>query len=51
MAGDLTDDAWQELYDGIERVLPVRDTSTTRAAPASSDGRRPTSASTRPRLA
>lgn len=30
MAGDLSDDAWQDLYEGIERVLPVRDTSTQR---------------------
>lgn len=30
MAGDLTEDAWRDLYDGIERVLQVRDTSTQR---------------------
>jgi malonyl-CoA decarboxylase len=30
MGGDLTDDTWQDLYAGIERVLPVRDTSTQR---------------------
>lgn len=32
MAGALSEDDWRELYSGILRVLPVRDTSTQRQA-------------------